>query len=104
MVLPFFFPPVLIRLRVRKGEEPSGEVILRLIRDPFDTPSLAEFTQTCQEIYPQRQIAASSSRDAVNFSSARTMETLSVAAVCINNPIVRPSSSTAAYTANLGLC
>src|SRR5205823_9185362 len=25
-------------------------------------------------------------------------------AVCINNPIVRPSSPTAAYTANLGLC
>jgi hypothetical protein len=54
-----------------RGEEPSGEVILRLIRDLFDTPSLGEFTQTSQENSSQRQIAASSSRNAVSFSSER---------------------------------
>src|SRR5439155_21362150 len=83
------FPAELIlTMRLGRGEEHSRGKCPPPDSDPFNTPSLAEFTQTCQEIYPQRQIAASSSRDAVNFSSARTMETLSVAAVCINNPIV----------------
>ena len=73
-----------------RGEEPSGEVILRLIRDPFNTLSLGESrllvyrTLACQALSysAYRSVltisfavafksADSSSRNAVNISSER---------------------------------
>src|SRR4026208_1531897 len=50
MVLPFLFPAALfLRLRVRKGEEPSGGKVLRLIQIRLATLRLTKIPKLCQE-------------------------------------------------------
>jgi hypothetical protein len=67
-------PRRLIRLNCGSGggEEPGRAKALRLIRIRLVTQSLREFTQTCQENSSQAQVADSSFKNAVSFSSACT--------------------------------
>ena len=80
--------------RSGKGEETRGEKLLRLIQDPPPvTPSLAKISPTCQTDSPQTRIA-DSTRERLNFSSARITNAFRFAMrVC--NPIVRPLESIA---------
>ncbi len=73
MVLPFLCPACLhfCDCGSGRGEEPGGVKGLRLIRIRLTTSSLAKTPPTCQTNSLQARIADSSSRNAVNFSSAR---------------------------------
>ena len=56
------------------GEEPQRGNVLRLIQIRLATPSLQKISLGCQANSTQPQIADSSSRNAVSFSSARTIK------------------------------
>src|SRR5947208_417769 len=58
------------------GEERSGEKSLRLIQIRLVTPNLEKISPASQAQSPQAQIANSSSRKAVNFSSAHKRNAL----------------------------
>src|SRR6266513_2812342 len=74
IVFPFRSPATLLSsvCGSGRGEEPSGEDVLRLIQDPLATPSVAKILPTCQTHSQQARIADSNSRNAVSFTSART--------------------------------
>jgi hypothetical protein len=63
MVLPFFFPAILILLVAGsgRGEEPSGGEVLRLIQIRLVTPSVIKITPAGQENSPQPRTVDSSS-------------------------------------------
>jgi hypothetical protein len=52
------------------SEEPSGENALRLIQIRLTMPTVKKISPTDQDISPQAGIADSSSKKAVNISSA----------------------------------
>jgi hypothetical protein len=57
MVLPFFFPRY-VDSAIRgsgRGEEPSGENVLRLIQIRFTAPSLGKITPASQDNSQQRE-------------------------------------------------
>src|SRR5260370_41054319 len=74
IVFPFRSPATLLSsvCGSGRGEEPSGEDVLRMIQDPLATPSLAKILPTCQTHSQQARIALSNSTNAVSFSSACT--------------------------------
>jgi hypothetical protein len=77
---------VILQLRVRKGEEPSGEEVLRLIQDPFSDAKFAK-NLACSS----STIAAGANR---RFKFDKRIQlfirthnvTLSVAAMRVSNP------------------
>jgi hypothetical protein len=74
-MLPFSFPAVLIQwLQVWRRQRNLLGKVLRLIQVFLTPPSLEKIALTCQANSPQARIADSSSRKALNFSSARTMK------------------------------
>jgi len=69
----FLFTAVLIlRWRVRERRRNWRGKLLRLIQNRLATPSLAKITPASQTNSPQAEVADSSSKSAVNFSSAGT--------------------------------
>src|SRR4029453_18004006 len=69
-----------------RGEDPRGGDVLRLIQIRLTTPSLQEISPVCQANLQDARIAASSSRNAVSFSSARTIKRPSVLSLYGHNP------------------
>jgi len=65
-------------------------VVLRLIQIRLATPSLAKISPTCQTNSPQAQIADSSSKNTVSFSSARTTKRFPSSRCASAIQIVRP--------------
>jgi hypothetical protein len=96
MVLPFF-PPLswFLGLRVRKrrrtqrGKSPPPD------SNPLETGSLEKITAACQAKDPQPRIAASSSKNALSFSSARATKRFPLSRCASAIQIVRPQESTA---------
>jgi len=78
-----------------RGEEPSGERLLRLIRIRLTASSLAKITRSSQDNSRRTRIADSSSTNAVNFSSARTTKRFPLPRCASATKIVRPLECTA---------
>ena len=94
---PFFVPAALI-LKVAGPEETknlAGRNVLRLIRIRLTTSSLEKILPVCQDNSPPTQIADSSSRNAVNFSSACTTKRFPSSRCASAIQIVRPLESIA---------
>jgi hypothetical protein len=89
----FVFPPLIVcgGCGSGKDEEPSGANVLRLIQIRVAMPSLAKISPARQANSAQVQVAASSSKNAVSFSIRTHNETLSVVAMCVNNPDRSPA-------------
>src|SRR4029077_978478 len=95
MVLPSFSPHSVrfVESRVQKRRRTSRAKVLRLIRIRLTTPSLPKIVRVCQDNSPQARIADSSSRNAVNFSSACTTNRFSSPRCASTIQIVRPLES-----------
>jgi hypothetical protein len=78
-----------------RGEEPSGERILRLIQIRLATPSLPEISLGRQDNSLPTRIADSNSTNAVNFSSACATKRFPSPRCASTIQIVRPLESIA---------
>ena len=97
MVIPFFLPATVDSAisGSGRGEEPSGDSVLRLIQIRLATPSLAEIRSACQADSPQGPVADSSSINAASFSSEGTTKRFPSPRCASTIQIVRPLESTA---------
>src|ERR1700730_3031546 len=96
MVLPFFFPAGLtLCFWSGRGEEPERGKSPSPDSDPLAPPSFEKISSDCQANSAQARIADSSSRNAVNFSSARTTKRFPSSPCASAIQIVRPLESIA---------
>ena len=78
-----------------RDEEPSGGRCPPPDSDPFSDAEFGKNPPACQDNSPQARIADSSSRNAVNFSSARTTKRFPSSRCASAIQIVRPLESSA---------
>ena len=82
-----------MRVRVRKRRRTSGEEVLRLIQIRLSDAEFEKISLTCQANLPQAQTADSSSKNAVSFSSARTIKRFPSSRCASTIQIFRPLES-----------
>ena len=96
MVLPFFFPATLIlRFAGPEGAKNLAGKCPPPDSNPFSDAESGKISPACQANSPQARIAASSSRNAVSFSSARTTKRFPSSRCASAIQIVRPLESIA---------
>jgi len=89
--LSFLFSAALIlELRVRKGEDPRAGKVLRRFQIRLATPSVAKISPARQGNSPRARNHRFEFKKCSQFLIRMHNETLSVMAMCINNPDCSP--------------